>query len=156
MATVKASGHTFTLAASIAGKTPAKAASMTTVKMTGFQAEITIPASLIQVLEQSGMTWISGSAFTFDINASDAVTKSKNAGTGLSIPKTSLAKPAANFTFTVPATAKTVGPWTAAAKGTMVFTDGKLKFTLNDNLGSAVPVSCSPKPAVTLSKTTVS
>jgi hypothetical protein len=38
----------------------------------------------------------------------------------------------------------------------MTFTDGILKFTLNDNLGVAVPVACTPKPAVTLAKTTVS
>jgi hypothetical protein len=156
VATVLGSGHTFTSPITLSGTTPATVAPGASVTMTGFQSKVTIPASLIQSAEGYGVTWVSGSSFSWTINATDALVKGKNAGRGLSIPKTNLPTPAAAVTVTLPVTPKSVGPWTAGTAGKMTFTDGHLKFTLNDNVGVSVPVSCSPKPAVTLSTTTVS
>lgn len=155
-ATVLGSPHTFASPSRMAGKTPVTVAPGAVVKMTGFQAQVTIPSAIVALFEKSGMTWISGSSVTLDLNASDAKTATVNAGKGLAIPQTSLPKPAANVTIALPTTAKTVGSWTPVAAGTMTFTDGIIKTALNDNVGKTVPVSCTPKPAVTLSKTTVS
>jgi hypothetical protein len=155
-ATVLGSAHTFTSSITLSGTVPASvAAPGDKVSMTGFQSKVTIPASLVSTAETYGVTWVSAGGFVWYIRATDAKVAPVNAGSGLSIPQTTLPKPAANVTVTVPKTAKTVGPWTSSAKGTMVFTDGILKFTLNDNLGLSVPISCTPKPAVTLGKTTV-
>jgi len=126
------------------------------VSMRHFQSKLTLPEGFIALLQAAGATWISWSVSPWYISATDATPKSLTVGKGLSIPKTTLPKPAASMTFTLPASSKTVGPWHAVSKGTMTFTDGRLKFTLNDNLGVAVPANCSPKPAVTMSATTVS
>lgn len=155
-ATVLGSAHTFTSAITLSGTTPATVAPGAYVKMTGFQSKVTIPASLISMAEKYGVKWVSGTSFSWMINATDATVKAKNAGKGLAIPQTNLPTPAADVTVTLPSSPKSVGSWIASAAGTMTFTDGHLKFTLNDNLGVSVPVSCNPKPAVTLSKTTVS
>ena len=154
-ATVLGSAHTFTSPISIASVAPAKVAPGAAVKLTGFQSKVTIPASLVSTAESYGVTYVSASGFTWYIHATDAKVANVNAGVGLSIPKTNLPKPAKNVTVAVPAVAKTVGTWTAGTAGTMTFTDSTLKFTLNDNLGVAVPVSCVPKPAIVLAKTIV-
>jgi hypothetical protein len=160
--TVLGQTETFTSPISITGKTVAgPVAPGTLVKMTGFYSKVTIPQSLVAKAESYGVTWVSGKITSWSINASHATTKTKNAAgsTGLAIPQTNLPNPAAAVTIRVPSgtTTKTVGPWTAAAgAGTMVFTDGTLKFTLNDNLGVSLSVTCSPHPAITISKTTVS
>ncbi|HEV2361935.1 MAG TPA: DUF6801 domain-containing protein [Acidimicrobiales bacterium] len=154
---VLGSTHTFVSPIAISGKTPTSVAPGAKVSMTGFQAKVTIPSSLVSTAESYGVTYFNGNIKTWYVNATDSKNKSVNAaGTGITIPKTNLPKPAANVTITVPAAAKTIGTWTAGTTaGAMTFTDGGLIFTLNDNLGVALTVTCSPKPAATISKTTV-
>lgn len=160
--TVLGQTETFTSPIKITGSTPAgPVAPGALVKMTGFYSKVTIPKTLVAKAESYGVTWISGKITTWTINATHATAKSKNAAgsTGIAIPKRTLPKPAAAVTIRVPGgtATRTVGPWTAAAgAGTMTFTDGTLKFTLNDNLGVSLTVTCNPHPAVTISKTTVS
>ena len=150
--------HTFTSPIAITGTFPTTVKPGGSVSMTGFQAKVTIPSTLVATAEQYGVTWFSGHISTWYINSTDAKVKSVNAAgsTGIVIPKLTLPKPAASISVKVPAIAKTVGPWIAVAAGTMTFTDGGLHFTLADNLGVSLTVNCSPHPAVTLGHTTVS
>lgn len=155
-ATIFGSPHSFTSPISMSGKTPTTVKPGVKVSMTGFQSKVTIPKSLVQTAESDGVTSISASAFTWDLKATDAKVATVNAGPGISLASTPLPNPAANLVVTLPKAAKTVSGWVAVKAGTMTITDSTLKFTLNDNFNVAVPVSCTPHPAVTLAKTTVS
>lgn len=127
-----------------------------TTSLTGFQVSVTIPESVVSEAESFGITWVDGTIKTFDINATDAKTAAVNAaGKGITLPKTTLPKPAKAVSMKVPAKAITVGTWTAKAKGTMTYSSGNLDFTLNDSLGVAVTVTCTAAKN-TIGKTTVS
>ena len=149
--------HSFTSPITISAHTPASVEGPgATVKMTNFEITVTIPQEIIEAALRDGVTWFSGKFTTFYIDATDAKTATRfnmAGGQGITIPKTNLPNPAQNLTLMLHS--KTVGTWTASQKGTMIFTNGDIRFTLNENFAIPIAVSGSPSPAVTVSKTIV-
>jgi len=147
-------GKTYTYAGSISvsGTTPAKAAPKSAVSMTGWQVVVAIPASIVNEVYKYTHT-ISGTLTTFDIVSTDNAGTVNAAAPGIKTGTITL-KPNTALSIKLPGTAKTVGKWTAGPSGTMTFSTGKVAIALSV-LGVNVPVTCSPKPAAVISKTTV-
>jgi hypothetical protein len=128
------------------------------VSVSGWQAQVTIPKSLV---DEAGAyaSSIGGKLTTFNISATDSKTKTINAaGKGITIPTTKISKTSPALTFKLPATPTTVKGWTAVSKGTMTFTTGNavLNLTAATIIGNeSVVATCIATPA-TLTTTSVS
>jgi hypothetical protein len=139
------------------GKTPSTAKVGERVHMTGFQSTVSIPGSIFDKAYRAGVRTFSGKVSTLDITAADARNRVVNvAKTPFKFgPIKLLARNNPSLTVHIPTTPRTIGPWTAKAKGTMTFRTGTNVIVLTaSGLGSVTAV-CSPAPAVTLSTTKV-
>jgi hypothetical protein len=136
------------------GATPPKVTHGTKVSMTGWQAQVTIPASVVNELIGNGLTAVTMEATTFDINATDAKPGTVNAAyPPISYGPVTLEKGVPAL-FLIPQNPITIGTWTALKPGTMTFTAGNAKLTLTDSK-TTVDATCKPGKSV-LATTTVS
>jgi hypothetical protein len=136
------------------GSTPPKVTPGTKVSMTGWQAQVTIPASVVNELIGNGITAVTMEATTFDINATDAKPGTVNAANPpISYGPVTLGKGMPAL-FLIPQNPITIGTWTALKTGTMTFTAGNAKLTLTDSK-TTVDATCKPGKTV-LATTTVS
>ena len=143
--------------ATFKGTTPADAAVGTSVQITGFQATVVIPGSLLDEAYSYGVRSIATTVTAFAITSTDAnpatlsVTKRP-----VKVGHTNLA-PSGNPTLNanIPRRPAKVGSWVASHSGTMAFTPDSATLHLKTNLGS-LDVNCSPSAqAVPFSSTTV-
>jgi hypothetical protein len=139
------------------GTTPAAVAIGATVAMTGFQATVSVPGSILDEAYSDGVRTVTATVTAFDINATDADTQSVDVVTKpVTVGHTKLA-PSGNPSLSVdiPRKPSKVGAWVAGAKGMMSFSPGDATIHFKTNLGS-LSVQCSPDPpAPSLSTTTV-
>jgi|GEM_PF-5128627 hypothetical protein len=139
----------------VTGTTPGSVPHGGKVSMSGFQATVTIPGSIVNKLIGMGITAVTMEATVLDVNSTDAKPTTVNAAKKpFSFGPVTLQKNM-GAVFFLPPTPITIGTWTALKAGTMVFTTGNVKLVLTSSK-APVKVTCSPKPSVTLSTTTVS
>jgi hypothetical protein len=155
-ATVPVSGGetiTYSRPITVHGNAPRTAAPNSKVSLTGVEFKLTIPARVInQVIRLSKK--VSADVTTLDIVSTNRPATVNVAGKGIVISPLTLVSDA-TLTLQLPNPPTTVGPWTAGSAGPMSFRTGNVALTLTA-AGKKVPVSCHPKPAVTISTTTVS
>jgi hypothetical protein len=115
----------------VLGSAPKTAAPGAAVGLSGWQAQVTIPKSLVDEAAKYASS-IGGKLATFTINATDSKVKGINAaGKGITIPTTKITTSSGNLTFKLPATPISVKGWTAVSKGTMTFTTGNAVLDLS-------------------------
>jgi hypothetical protein len=115
----------------VLGTVPKTAAPGAAISLAGWQAQVSIPKSLVDEAGKYASS-IGGKLATFTINASDSKVKGINAaGKGITIPTTKISSTSGALLFKLPATAITVKGWTASAKGTMTFTTGNAQLDLS-------------------------
>jgi hypothetical protein len=151
--------ETWTGAITVLGSAPATAAPGGAVSLTGWQAQVTIPASLVDEAAKYASS-IGGKLASFKISATDSKVKTVNAAGkgGIKIPTTAITTSSGALTFNLPATPKTVKGWTAVKKGTMTFKTGNvvLDLTAATIIGNeSVTATCTATPT-TLATTSVS
>jgi hypothetical protein len=147
---------TITSSAKVVGKSPASVAPGAKVSVTGYQTTVSIPGSALNTAYSYGVRTITAKVTILYINATDAKSRSINvAKTPISFPTVTL-KASNNpaLALHIPTKAATEGTWTASSKGTMTFSTGSASISLASNLGTFT-ATCSPSPAATISKTTV-
>lgn len=149
--------HVLSPPITVTGTAPASVPLGTRVKLSGFQVEITVPASIVnQVLKYADA--LSGRLTTFDVKATDATSATVNvAGKGIAIPTSKLTKNTP-LTLVLPAKPATVGSWKPAKVGAMHFSTGALDFTIDVKVqGQTFPVTvtCAPHPSKRLASTAV-
>ena len=133
------------------GTTPSEVKPGTPVSMSGWQAQVTIPKSVVDALIGKGITGVTMEATTFDINATDAKPGTVNAANPpISYGPVTLQKGMPAL-FLIPQSPITIGTWTALKTGTMTFTAGNAKLTLTD---SKTTVNATCKPGTTVLSTT--
>jgi hypothetical protein len=129
------------------------------VHLSRFQANVTIPSSIVALMEAAGMKSVDGIVNPWYVKATDVVTKKSNVDlpSGFTIPTINLPKTPASVSFVVPATARAVGSWTAGSQaGTITFSTGALKFILRGSPeGISLPVTCIPHPTAPIAQATV-
>jgi hypothetical protein len=141
--------------ADVTGTTPGSVTPGTPVSMTGFQATVTIPASLVDELITKGATAVTMEATVLDVNSTDAKPKTVNSARShikFGPVKLYEGMPAV---FPLPQYPITIGTWTAGSKGTMVFTAGSAELILTASK-LTVKATCKPSSHTTISTTTVS
>jgi hypothetical protein len=138
------------------GTTPANVAVGTTVSITGFQASVSVPGSVLNEAYSYGVRTISASVAAFDITASDAdVPNVDIANKTVNVGHMSLGSSNPSLNARIPRKPAKVGVWVANQGGTMVFSPGDATFRFKTNLGS-LNVPCSPgTPVPPISTTTV-
>jgi hypothetical protein len=147
---------TVTATATVAGKSPASAAPGAKVSVSRYQSTVAIPGSALDTAYSYGVRWITAKVTKLYINATDAKSRSVNvAKTPITFSKVTL-KASNNppLTLHIPSKPATEGSWTASAKGIMNFSTGSASISLGSNLGTFT-ATCSPSPAATISKTSV-
>jgi hypothetical protein len=147
---------TVTSSATVVGKSPASVKPGAKVSMTGYQTTVSIPGSALDTAYSYGVRTITAKVTVLYINSTDAKSRSVNvAKTPISFKTVTLrASNNPPLTLHVPAKPATEGTWTASSKGTMTFSTGSSTISLATNLGTFT-ATCSPSPAATISKTTV-
>jgi hypothetical protein len=143
--------------ASFSGTTPATVAVGTTVVMSGFQAEVSVPGSVLDEAYQEGVRSITAGVSAFDITSTDANTPTVNVVKKLVVIGHTTLAPSNNPTLNVaiPHKAAKVGSWVASQQGTMTFTPGSATFEFKTHAGS-LSVQCAPSSPAPISTTTVS
>jgi hypothetical protein len=150
--------QSYTGTASFTGTTPGSVAVGASVLITGFQASVSVPGSLLNEAYGYGVRSITTTVTAFDVSATDATTAT------IDVPKkpvnvghlklASSGNP--SITISIPRKAAKVGSWIASQKGTMVFSPGPATIHFKTNLGS-LTVQCTPgSQGSVLSTTTVS
>lgn len=127
------------------------------VSLSGFQVVLTIPSSLVSLVESFGITSVSGVVTTFTVATTDAAPASLNvAGKGFAVPTTKLPKVPSSVSVKFPAQPATIKGWKAGTvPGTITFRTGQVVLTVSDNLGDTLPVICTPKPSALLASARV-
>jgi hypothetical protein len=151
---------TFSYSGSVtfAGTTPSTVAVGATVPVTGFQAHLSVPGSVVDEVASYGVRSISASVTAFDITATDAATASVDVvKKAVNVGHTTLsASGNAAIEVSVPRRPAKVGGWVASSTGTMDFAPGSATLHFKTNLGS-LNVGCTPgSPVSPISTTTVS
>jgi hypothetical protein len=143
--------------ASFSGTTPAHARVGGTVVMSGFQATLTIPGSVLDQLYQAGVHSLTAGVSAFDISATDATDPTVNVVNKLVKVGHLTLKASDNATLTIdiPRKAATVGSWVASQAGTMTFTPGSATVEFKAKAGS-LSAQCTPTAPTAISTTTVS
>jgi hypothetical protein len=143
--------------ATFTGTTPADASVGATVSISGFQANVSVPGSILDEAYGYGVRSIVTVVTAFDINATDAATPTVNvANKPVKVGHMQLASSGnPSLSVNVPRKPAKVGSWVASAIGTMVFSPGNATLHFKTNLGS-LNVQCSPSPGdSSISTTTV-
>ena len=149
--------QTFTSSATITASAAPSYTKGQEANLTGFQSQFTIPASIVQQWDNSGIDWVEGEVSIFKIDDTSAKVHVVNvARNGFDIGKKTLPNPARAITLTAPTAPKTVGTWKVVKKGTMDFETGDVSETLTDNLPINFHVSCTASPPTTIASSTVS
>jgi len=141
--------------ASFSGTTPASVNVGDTVKISGFQAVLTIPGSVLDDLYQEGVHSMTAGVSAFDITSTDATTPTVNVVQKL-VKLGHIALEASNnatLVLNIPKKAATVGGWVASAAGTMTFTPGTatVEFKAKTGILSGQCTTSSPLPISTTS-----
>ena len=140
----------------IAGTTPATAAALSAVTMSGYQVKVHVPAADVnKVISLTHAKSAKGTVTTLDVKSSDAKPATVNAAKKpISFGPVALVMNKA-LTISVPAKPTTIGSWVAQTAGTMTFSPAGMVLTID--VGTfAVKATCKPTSTVTLSSTTVS
>jgi hypothetical protein len=148
---------TYSGTADFTGTTPATVAPGTTVSMTGFQASMSVPGSLLDEAYGYGVRTATAKVTAFDIDATDATPGTLDAVkkpiTVGHLKLLSSGNPTLNGR--VPAKAAKIKGWVAGKAGTMSFSPGNAAIDFKSNLGS-LAVQCTPSaPVPAISTTTV-
>jgi len=119
---------------------PSAPAVGSTFSVTGYQDNVTIPASIVSSAQALGNTSISGSATaTLDVTgATPASMATPTLSIDTPIPSPI---PSAGLTLTLPTTPATIGPFTAKATAISVAADQKTSLTLVVS-GNNLPLTC--------------
>ena len=143
--------------ASFSGTTPAHVSVGATVVMSGFQATLTIPGSVLDELYQAGVHSLTAGVSAFDITSTDATVPTENVVKKLvKVGHLTLqASDNATLTIHIPRKAATVGSWVASQAGTMTFTPGSATVEFKAKAGS-LSAQCTPSAPTPISSTTVS
>jgi hypothetical protein len=145
------------VSASFSGTTPASVAVGATVKIAGFQAEVSIPGSVLDDAYEEGVRSVAAGVSAFNITSTDATTPTVNVVKNL-VNVGSMKLQASNnatLNVSIPRKAATVGGWVASQAGTMTFTPGNATFEFKTKAGS-LSVQCTPSSPASISTTTVS
>ena len=123
---------------------PADPASGTQFEVTGYQAQVTLPAAIVSAAAALGNTDIAGYASTAldATGATPATLPSTQMAFDVPIPSTI---PAGGVTFPVPSTAATIGPFTATGGPITIDQSGKIAMALTIS-GAALDLTCTTYP----------
>jgi hypothetical protein len=150
--------YSYSGTAAFTGTTPASVAVGASVVVSGFQASVTIPGSVLDEVYSDGLRSITAGVSAFDINATDANMPTVNIVKKLLKVGHLTLLPSGNpsLNVNIPRKAATgVGGWVASTAGTMTFTPGNATFQFKTHAGS-LSVQCAPSSPAPISTTTVS
>jgi hypothetical protein len=141
---------TLPLQVSIFATAPGSVQAGRSVSLHAVRSTVAIPASLVDLALEFGITTLSGTISTVDFdatNATPAVLNSLSAPASFGPITLVEGQPA---TFQVPSTPQTVGPWTAGSSGnTITYTPGEVDLTV------LLSFSCTPVSPAPLATTTI-
>jgi hypothetical protein len=150
---------TYTFAAKFTGDTPATVSAGSTVNMTHLRAQLTFPAAMLQYLAKDlKATFVSGEVQNVYVVAG---TQSKGLSNGFSFTRFTISATSKGHTVAAPSepVGETVGPFTAGAAGSkLTFTTGQILLNIHTDSTqlSGADITCTAKPAATISTTSVS
>jgi hypothetical protein len=155
---VSPTGGNVRAAVDLTGAMPNSVSPGQSIQMSAFQATLTAPATFVNEVIESGGRSVSGVATQLDVDSTDANGTTVNAAqTPIPFGPITLVQGQA-LIIELPASASTIGTWTAIPQGTMTFSGGAITLSLTVTTTSGnIPGSldCTPSPPAVIASVTV-